>query len=299
MLHVEQTNNSLSTNQCPLCGKDTLEPFLTCKDFTVSKEYFHIVFCSTCKLKFTNPRPDNLSIGNYYKSEEYVSHSNTKKGLINKLYHLVRSYTLKNKLKLISRYVSRGTILDYGCGTGMFLKTCKDAGWNTFGFEPDKEACAFAREKGLNVFENKETIKQSTYDIISLWHVLEHVNDLNETLSFFKNYLSDKGRLIIAVPNHVSFDAKFYKEFWAGYDVPRHLYHFESSTITALINKFGFTLEEMKPMKFDSYYVSLLSEKYKTGSMNYFSAFLNGLKSNNKARKADEYSSVIYIFKKA
>ena len=132
---------------------------------------------------------------------------------------------------------------------------------------------------GLNVFENKDDLKQSTYDIISLWHVLEHVTDLNETLSFFKDNLSDKGRLIIAVPNHISYDAKFYKEFWAGYDVPRHIYHFEPSTIEKLLNKFGFALEEMKPMKFDSYYVSLLSEKYKTGSMNYYTAFLNGLKS--------------------
>lgn len=283
---------------CPVCKGTDFEHFITCKDYTVSQENFNIVSCKGCNFKFTNPRPSDLEIGKYYKSEDYVSHSDTKKGLINRLYHMVRTRTLKQKLGLISSYVSRGTILDYGCGTGMFLKTCSDAGWKSFGFEPDPDAKKLAEAKGLSVFSSKETLTGNKYDIISLWHVLEHVTDLDQTLQFFSRNISDKGRLIVAVPNYTSADAKHYKEFWAGYDVPRHIYHFEINTLKKLVRNYGFTLEETKPMKFDSYYVSMLSEKYKTGSMNYITAFLNGFKSNTEAKDSSQYSSVIYIFKK-
>ncbi len=284
---------------CPVCKGTDFAPFLTCKDYTVSQESFNIVSCKACNFKFTNPRPSDLEIGKYYKSEDYVSHSDTKKGLINRLYHAVRARTLKQKLELISGYVSRGTILDYGCGTGMFLKTCDDAGWKSFGFEPDSDARRLAEGKGLTVGDSKEVLSSNKYDIISLWHVLEHVTDLEETLQFFSKSITDKGRLIIAVPNYTSADAKHYKEFWAGYDVPRHIYHFEINSLKKLLGNYGFSLEETKPMKFDSYYVSMLSEKYKTGSMNYLSAFLSGLNSNMASKDASQYSSVIYIFKKA
>jgi SAM-dependent methyltransferase len=286
-------------SNCPVCGGEDFESFITCKDYTVSQERFTIVSCKSCNFKFTNPRPADSDIGRYYKSQEYVSHSDTKKGLINRLYHLVRTKTLKQKLKLISKYVSRGTILDYGCGTGMFLKTCSDAGWNAYGFEPDPDARALVAAKGLKAETSKSNLASSKYDIITLWHVLEHVTDLEETLRFFSNTVSDKGRLIIAVPNYTSADARHYKEFWAGYDVPRHIYHFEINTIKQLLGRFGFSLEECLPMVFDSYYVSMLSEKYKTGSINYFKAFMSGLRSNNKAKAPHEYSSVIYVFKKA
>ncbi len=293
----------LTLDKCIVCGSSQFESFLACKDYTVSKKDFNIVSCKGCGFKFTNPRPDDSEIGNYYKSEDYVSHSNTKKGLINKLYHAVRSRTLKEKLGLINSYVSRGTILDYGCGTGMFLATCKEGGWKTFGYEPDPDARKLAEGQGLTVVNSKTALKDkigtSKFDLISLWHVMEHVTDVSETLNFFKENLYDKGTLIVAVPNHVSYDGKTYKEFWAGYDVPRHLYHFELSTMEKLMANYGFKLVETKPMRFDSYYVSMLSEKYKTGSMNYIQAFLNGFKSNLKAGRPSDYSSVIYIFKKA
>ena len=284
---------------CPVCKGTEFTPFLTCKDYTVSQESFNIVSCKACNFRFTNPRPSDSEIGKYYKSEDYVSHSDTKEGLINRLYHMVRTRTLKQKLGLIKGYVSRGTILDYGCGTGMFLKTCSDAGWKSFGFEPDDDARKLAEGKGLSVADSKEVLIGNKYDIISLWHVLEHVTDLKETLEFFSKSITESGRLIIAVPNYTSVDAKHYKEFWAGYDVPRHIYHFEINSLKKLLGNHGFSLEETKPMKFDSYYVSMLSEKYKTGSMNYPSAFLNGLKSNSAAKDSSQYSSVIYIFKKS
>ena len=293
----------LTIEKCLVCGSNHFEPFLVCKDYTVSQENFNIVSCKSCGFKFTNPRPEDSVIGNYYKAESYVSHSNTKKGIINKLYHLVRSYTLKKKVSLVNSYVSRGTILDYGCGTGMFLKSCKDNGWESFGMEPDDSARKIASEHGLNVFSDKARIQtyisDKQFSAITLWHVLEHVTDMNETLSFFKSKLKKDGVLIIAVPNHVSYDAKYYKEHWAAYDVPRHIYHFDVKSMSSLLSNAGFKLLETKGMKFDSFYVSMLSEKYKTGSMNLIQAFMVGLKSNLKAKDSTMSSSSIYIFKHA
>lgn len=288
---------------CPVCKGQVFLDFLICEDYTVSHEKFQIVSCKSCNFKLTNPIPDSSKLGEYYKSEDYISHSNTNKGLISKLYHLVRAYTLKRKIRLISRHVSRGTILDYGCGTGMFLKSCYDANWVSFGIEPDSGARSIAAKLGLRTYAHKKELEDSNpgvaFDAITLWHVLEHVTDLEPTLEFLKMRLKKNGVLIIAVPNYTSFDATLYKEFWAAYDVPRHLYHFEINTISQLLSAFDFKLIDAVPMKFDSFYVSMLSEKYKSGSVNYARAFLSGLRSNLKAKSAKDYSSVVYIFKHA
>jgi 2-polyprenyl-3-methyl-5-hydroxy-6-metoxy-1,4-benzoquinol methylase len=288
--------------KCLVCGSNRFEPFLICKDYTVSKEDFNIVSCTGCGFKFTNPRPVDQDLGRYYKSEDYVSHTNTKKGIVNRLYHLVRNYTLGKKLSLVSGFVPRGTMLDYGCGTGMFLSVCKSSGWEAIGMEPDDGARKIASEQGLKVYSDKQSmalaIQDSSLNAITLWHVLEHVTDMDETLSFFKTKLNAKGVLIIAMPNYTSYDAQYYKEFWAAYDVPRHLHHFSQSTVEKLLKPYGFNLVQTKPMKFDSFYVSMLSEKYKTGSVNLVKAFFKGLQSNSKAKDASGYSSVIYIFKK-
>lgn len=304
MFHVEQIEfNMLTIEKCLVCGSNSFEPFIQCKDYTVSQETFSIVSCKSCGFKFTNPRPEDSIIGNYYKAESYVSHTNTKKGLINQLYHFVRSYTLNKKVAMLNSFVSRGTILDYGCGTGMFLKTCFNNGWKTFGMEPDDSARKIALEQNLQVFQNKNelapALSNNQISAITLWHVLEHVTDMNETLTFFKSILKQDGVLIIAVPNHVSYDAKHYKEFWAAYDVPRHIHHFDVKSMLQLLSNFGFKLVETKGMKFDSFYVSMLSEKCKTGSMNLINAFLTGLKSNLKAKDSTQYSSTIYVFKHA
>ena len=288
-------------NSCLVCGSSNIESFLVCKDYTFSKEQFSIDSCKQCGFKFTNPRPENNVIGSYYKADEYISHTNTKKGLVNRLYHYVRNYTLSKKVQLISSYVSRGTVLDYGCGTGMFLSACKKYGWNTIGMEPDDQARELAKNQGLNILFNKEQINEiaasGSLNVITLWHVLEHVTDLKETLQCFKSLLHKDGVLIIAVPNPNSYDAQYYKEFWAAYDVPRHLYHFEVNSIKQLLHNNGFKLIETKPMKFDSFYVSMLSEKYKTGSANLLKAFWIGLMSNLKAKNSSSYSSTIYVFK--
>lgn len=290
----------LTLEKCLVCGSNQFEPFLVCKDHTVSKEDFNIVSCKTCGFKFTNPRPEDSVIGEYYKAEEYISHTNTNKGVVNKLYHMVRSRTLKKKLSLIKSYVPRGTILDYGCGTGMFLAVCKNAGWETYGMEPDDNARKIASQANTNLFSDKSKIQtyitNTKFNVITLWHVLEHVTDMDETLSFFKHRLTKDGILVIAVPNHISYDAQFYKEHWAAYDVPRHLHHFEKKSIKALLENNGFLLRETLPMKFDSFYVSMLSEKYKTGSTNLLKAFFIGLISNLKANSSDKFSSTIYVF---
>ncbi|MES2132070.1 MAG: class I SAM-dependent methyltransferase [Bacteroidota bacterium] len=290
----------LTIEKCLVCGSNQFEPFLVCKDHTVSKENFNIVSCKACGFKFTNPRPEDSVIGDYYKAEEYISHTNTNKGIVNKLYHMVRSRTLKKKLHLVKSYVPRGTILDYGCGTGMFLAVCKKAGWETYGMEPDDNARKIASETNSNLFSDKSKIQtyitDAKFNVITLWHVLEHVTDMDETLAFFKHRLMKDGILVIAVPNHVSYDAQHYKEHWAAYDVPRHLHHFEKKSMKALLENKGFLLRETLPMKFDSFYVSMLSEKYKTGSTNLIKAFLTGLMSNLKANTSDKFSSTIYVF---
>jgi predicted SAM-dependent methyltransferase len=291
----------LNISYCPVCSNNSFSPFLQCKDYTVSQEKFQIVSCDKCGFKFTNPRPKDDVIGSYYKSNDYVSHSNTNKGLINKLYHIVRSYTLSKKVKLINSFVSRGTVLDFGCGTGMFLSACINNGWKTIGMEPDSDARKFALLGNNTVYSNftelSENTNDSSFDAITLWHVLEHVTDLQSTISYFKSKLSSNGVLIIAVPNYQSYDAKYYSQFWAAYDVPRHLYHFDVTSISALLDNFNFKLLDSIPMKFDSFYVSMLSEKYKTGKVNYLKAFLTGLSSNLKAQNKNSYSSTIYVFK--
>lgn len=295
-----------TVNTCLICGSNKIEPFLVCKDYTVSQTDFKIQCCTACNFKFTSPRPEDADLGKYYKAEDYVSHSDTKKGLVNKLYHAVRSYTLLKKLQLVIQYskLKGGKILDYGAGTGAFLNTCKTNKWDAYGIEPDDTARGVMKEKfGITATASLEEAQSSHlfsgFDVITAWHVLEHVPDLKETIYTLKNSLKDKGIFIVAVPNPESHDAKHYKQFWAAYDLPRHLWHFEPSAITKLFSDSGFKLEKTLPMVFDSFYVSMLSEKYKTGSSGLISVFMRGLISNIKANKTGkEFSSQIYIFRK-
>jgi SAM-dependent methyltransferase len=271
-------------------------------DNTVSRETFQIVQCNSCGFKFTNPRPDESVLGEYYKSEEYVSHSNTKKGFINSTYQTVRKYTLLKKLQLISKYFKTGHILDIGCGTGEFLNTCKNAKWKTIGIEPDPDARKMAVDNyGLDVREESELKKlpDASFEVISMWHVLEHVPKLNERVEELKRLIKPNGIIIIAVPNCDSLDAKRYKENWAAYDVPRHLYHFTPRDIEALFRKHGLKMFSIMPMIFDSFYVSMLSEKIRTGKTNILRSTWNGLRSNLSAtRTGKTYSSQIYLIRK-
>ena len=290
-------------NNCPICNSTQFSPFMVCKDHTVSRETFHIVQCNSCGFKFTNPRPEENKLGDYYKSEDYVSHSNTKKGFINSTYQTVRKYTLLKKLQLISTYYKTGNILDIGCGTGEFLNICKSAKWKTIGIEPDSGARKMAMENhGLDVREESEikNLESEYFDIISMWHVLEHVPKLNERIEDLKRLIKPNGMIIIAVPNCNSLDANIYKEHWAAYDVPRHLYHFTPQDIEKLFQNSGMKVVRVLPMIFDSFYVSMLSEKIKTGSTNIIRSTWNGFRSNIAAIKTGKtYSSQIYLIRKS
>ncbi|MEI7596332.1 MAG: methyltransferase domain-containing protein [Bacteroidota bacterium] len=288
-------------SSCPICKSTMLKSHLTCKDYTVSQSEFTIVNCSSCGFTFTNPRPEPENLGVYYKSEEYVSHSNTKKGLIFKLYQLVRNYTLDNKVRLVKKWGNPKNLLDIGCGTGAFIDRCAKSKIEVVGIEPDESARNFAINNfSLNVFDESEIIKiaDNSYDTITMWHVLEHVSDLEERVKQLKRILKPGGTLFVALPNMASYDAQVYGKFWAAYDVPRHLYHFKKGDVERLFNLVSMVVVKRLPMKFDSFYVSMLSEKYLSGKVNYFKAFYNGMKSNKYASKSDvNFSSVIYILK--
>ncbi len=288
---------------CKICNQPVDEPGIEVKDFSVSKEKFHIKHCDHCLNYYTANAPKEHEIGPYYESEEYVSHNDTKEGLIHKLYHAVRNYSLKQKLKLVGQIQTGKNILDYGCGTGAFLKVCKDHNYNTLGIEPNPVAVATAAKKGIKCEKPNylKEIQNQSIDTITLWHVLEHIHKLDYTLEQFDRILTENGTLIIAVPNINSYDSKYYKRQWAALDVPRHLYHFTPNGIEKVLKTKGFRLTKTIGMKFDSFYVSMLSEKYLDKypkPIQLARAFIVGLKSNLKAGKTN-YSSNIYVFKKA
>lgn len=269
---------------------------MSCVDHTVSKESYELLLNEDFDMMVTLPIP--LDLENYYKSEEYISHTNASKNLIDKIYQKVRKRTLQNKLKLINSFnLSDKKLLDIGSGTGDFLATCKVDNWNVFGVEPSKEARQISEEKNVKAFSDISEIKENNFDVITLWHVLEHVENLLEYIEILKTKLKPTGVLIIAVPNYKSFDAKYYKEFWAAYDVPRHLWHFSQTSIQKLFAKVSMKIEKTIPMKYDSYYVSMLSEKYKSGRTNFIKASYIGFLSNMKAKSTSEYSSLIYVIK--
>jgi 2-polyprenyl-3-methyl-5-hydroxy-6-metoxy-1,4-benzoquinol methylase len=246
----------------------------------------------------THPQPSLENLGKYYESEDYISHTDNKRSLFEKLYHFIKDIALKNKLNLInSHQPNKGRILDIGAGTGDFLSIAKKDGWQTIGVEPSTKAKSIAINKGVSFVELTTELENNSFDVISMWHVLEHVPDLDKQIKELKRLLKPTGTLIIAVPNFKSFDAKYYGKFWAAFDVPIHFWHFSKTAIKLLFEKEKMKLNKVLPMKFDSFYVSLLSEKYKSGKMNFIKAFYIGLFSNCKARYSFEYSSHIYIIR--
>lgn len=276
-------------------------PKLIVKDYSVSGEVFELILNSEFGFFETSPPPASDKLSDYYKSEDYISHTNSQRNLFEKAYHLVRSISLKKKLKLINCF-SKETknVLDVGCGTGDFLQTAQNNNWKIAGIEPNDKARAIANEKtNHSVFETDELLKFEAhrFDVITLWHVLEHLPNLENQITIFKKLLKPNGTLIIAVPNYKSFDAKHYAEFWAAFDVPRHLWHFNKASVSKLVSKFQMEVIKIKPMWFDAFYVSMLSEKYKTGKMNAIKGFWIGLLSNIKAIGTREASSLIYIIK--
>ena len=272
--------------------------FLTVKDYSVSQETFNLYHDEELDMLITYPQPSLENLGKYYESVDYISHTDSKRSLFEKCYHFIKSIALKNKLNLVnSLQPAKGSVLDIGAGTGDFLSVVKENGWNTIGVEPSEKAKAIAKRKGVSFVEETSELENNSFDVITMWHVLEHVPNLDNQIKELKRLLKPNGSLIIAVPNFKSFDAKQYGNFWAAYDVPIHFWHFSKTAIKKLFAKEDMELVKVLPMKFDSFYVSLLSEKYKTGKMNFVKAFFIGLQSNWKAKKNFEYSSHIYVLK--
>ena len=289
---------------CPICNSNNIEQQLSAKDHTVSQNFFFIWHCNACTARFTQDVPGQDAIRAYYASENYISHSDTKKGIINSLYHMVRKRTLGAKRKLVVNEtgITKGAILDIGCGTGAFLNTMKEAGWNITGLEPDTVARAKASE--LYSIQPQESSKlfeltAASFNAITMWHVLEHVHELHAYIKQIEKLLAPGGKAFIAVPNYTSKDAAMYAAHWAAYDVPRHLYHFSPQSMETLLAQHGLKLTSVKPMWFDSFYVSMLSEQYKNGKGNIIKAVINGFMSNLGAwGNTRKCSSVIYVISK-
>ncbi|HMI78876.1 MAG TPA: class I SAM-dependent methyltransferase [Ferruginibacter sp.] len=289
---------------CPVCKNESIEAKLSAKDHTVSQKQFSVWHCNNCTTRFTQDVPGQDAIGAYYASDNYISHSDTKKGFINSLYHLVRKRTLVSKRRLLINEAGmmKGEILDIGCGTGAFLHTMKEAGWAIKGLEPD----SIARKKAAELYDIHPQepgklfeLVPGSYHAITMWHVLEHVHELHAYIKQIADLLTPNGKLFIAVPNYTSYDAEIYKEHWAAWDVPRHLYHFSPQGMEKLLSMHGLKLNAVKPMWYDSFYVSMLSETYKNGKGNVPKAFFNGFVSNLKAMgDHKKCSSVIYVIGK-
>ena len=273
--------------------------YLTCKDYLVTKQQFDLLYNEELDMLKTYPAPSLDKLPSYYKSEAYISHTDSSKTLLDKIYQFVKGININHKIKLIdSLDKEEKKILDIGCGTGDFLNVCKKNNYKVFGVEPNENANKIASNKiGGKLVKNLNEILESQFDIITLWHVLEHVPNLEEYISQIKKLLKPSGYLIIAVPNFKSFDADYYKQYWAAFDVPRHLWHFSKKSIQVLFSKQQIKVIKILPMQFDSFYVSLLSEKHKTGRNNLVKAFGVGLLSNLKAMRSKEYSSLIYVLK--
>jgi 2-polyprenyl-3-methyl-5-hydroxy-6-metoxy-1,4-benzoquinol methylase len=291
-----------SVSVCPVCGSKAFDEVVSCIDHTVSHETFNIVKCAKCALLITSPRPETAQLSQYYASEDYISHSDNVRSIVDLIYKISRVFTLTWKYALVKKHSIKKSplnILDYGCGTGDFLKKCLSHGHNVEGVEPSDKARAIARTSTRAAIFSELNDTSANFDAITLWHVLEHVPDLNKIVSRLSTSLAKNGTMFIAVPNHASADASKYNSHWAGYDVPRHLWHFSKNNMNLLLQNNGLQLTDIIPMKLDAYYVSIMSEKSrgKNGLSAFIKGMLSGLTSNLKAGNKN-YSSLIYIAQK-
>jgi len=301
---MEDTIKRVHTTICPVCGNTEIHKFISCKDYLATAEVFEIYKCKVCSFAFTQDFPVESQIGKYYDAPEYVSHSDTHKGIINMLYHWVRKISLKSKARLVSKYSSakRGTLLDIGSGTGYFLNKMKARKWIVTGVEKSDAARQYAKQKFNIDCQQSEylyNISCKKKDVVTMWHVLEHLEHLNGVFSHIHQILKDDGTLIIALPNKDSLDALHYKEYWAAYDVPRHLWHFSPSDFERIAVRHQFELTETRPMYFDTFYISMLSEKNKGTFLGSIIGLIKGglffLRSLGNKQKV---SSLVYILRK-
>ena len=290
-------------NACPLCGHDQLQHWIDCKDYATSLAIFSINQCQQCSFKFTNPRPTVSAIKKYYPTTHYPSHAYRTKNFMHKAYNFVRYFTIKQKIQLINRLSAKGNVLDVGCGTGHFLQACRKNGWQVFGVEPIAHARQQAQTRtGSRVAKNIFKINDAApFHVITLFHVLEHMHDLQGSLKKLTGLLEHHGKLVVALPNHNAYEAHVYQAQWAAYDVPRHLYHFTKATFAYLAQQCALKIIKIIPLKWDAYYICLLSEKYRNPTISHYArAIRQAYRSNQWAKKNDNnYTGLIYLLQKA
>jgi SAM-dependent methyltransferase len=287
---------------CLVCGQNNFKTLFSCKDFVATGEDFQLQYCESCSFIFTNPRPNISEIVKYYQSDQYISHSGKKKGLIYKIYDIVRDFSIRQKLNLIKKYHKSGKLMDLGCGLGYFLNGVKlDKTFDGLGVDISDDAVEYVKNTfGINVENESEldNLDKHTFDIITQWHVLEHVHYLNERMQQLHHLLKQDGTMFIAVPNSKSKDAEIYKEYWDGYDVPRHLYHFNQKSFSLLMEKHGFKIVEIKPMWFDAPYICMRSEVHLKNRFPFINGAINGIKSTAAALSTGEHSTLLFVVKK-
>lgn len=287
--------------QCPWCDSEKTQIHLWVKDLFLTNEAFEIHECLKCGLLFTEPRPKPKEIGKYYQSEEYYSHQENKKGFVPRIYEAVKSVNLKKKYKMATKGLEPGRMLEIGCGAGDFLHTMEKHGWTCTGIEPSESAKEIATKKVKAKLLNPQEIdklEDESFDLITMWHVLEHVDNLKEEIKQLQRLLKKGGRLVLALPNFKSADAQYYKEYWAAYDVPRHLNHFCHESINNIFKTTDFKRIKTDKLVWDAYYISYMSEKYMNHSLPLLKGAWKGLRSNCKARKNGEWSSLVYILER-
>lgn len=297
---------TITLTSCPVCGSSKLEKVFDAVDHFATKEIFPVCECRECSFRFTNSFPSEEMIGRYYDSADYISHSDSDKGVVNRLYHYFRKRMLQKKVDLVAAHAQGDSLrmLDIGCGTGYFLQAAKERGWHVRGIEKNSAARESAIARTGAVIEDENglwNLEEGTFEVVTLWHVLEHIEKLNETLEKLQDILKPDGVAVIALPNHRAYDAQCYRSFWAAYDVPRHLWHFSPGTVEKLLKKHGLKIIETDRMPLDAFYISMLSEQYKKSNflLKYGRAFLVGLIGYLRSlRHVAQSSSLIYIVKK-
>jgi len=276
-----------------------IKEYIKVKDSFLSNENFTLFLNEFDEVLNTSPKPSEKKLSEYYNSSQYLSHKNSGSTLFAKIYFISRKWMVFSKTQLISKLCPLpGKIVDVGSGTGDFLIAQNKKGWNVVGIEPSATARKIAENANILHLSSLKKLKDITQDAITFWHSLEHVYDLEETLNQAKRVLKIKGYLIVACPNYMSWDAKYYKKNWAAWDVPRHLRHFSPNSLNLILQKKGFVQVDKKPLLLDAFYVSILSEKIKKNRLGFLKGILIGLISNVVALFSKNYSSQVYVFQK-
>ena len=289
------------SNKCPWCQSEKAHLYLSLKDYFLTQEPFEIMVCEECGLLYTTPKPSDEKLGDYYKSDDYYSHQENKKGFIPRVYETVKSVNLKHKIAIATQGKEPGRLLDIGCGVGDFLHFAEQNGWQCTGAEPSEDASSIAKKRikaEIMLPKDLEKLPDESFDVITMWHVLEHVSDLQWQVNQLNRLLKKGGRLVIALPNFRSYDAQYYKDKWAAYDVPRHLNHFSQDSIAKIFNINGLVNKPTQKLVWDAFYISFMSEKYRQKRLPLLRGIYRGMISNLKARKSGEWSSLVYVFEK-